>query len=218
MKESKEDRFCRVAEARVNKIIKMMRLLGNCSNNAVYAFSPEQVEQIFETLQFELRQARKQYIQTTKKRFSLKDRKCSVHKAKPVVCAMFPIGRGIRTEGDVEKNPLSECEIEYIFNDPGCGDNSETHTVREWLTEFGISIDDKFFLKWSNIIRELGAVFRKAEGKVKNSLMENVWTLTFVKLYLAYDMEKDFLPQFEDNSEDLLALMQFMPIPKGGKK
>lgn len=33
----------------------------------------------------------------------LKDRKCSVHKAKPVVCAMFPIGRGIRTEGDVEK-------------------------------------------------------------------------------------------------------------------
>ena len=73
MKESKEDRFCRVAEARVNKIIKMMRLLGNCSNNAVYAFSPEQVEQIFETLQFELRQARKQYIQTTKKRFSLSD-------------------------------------------------------------------------------------------------------------------------------------------------
>ena len=33
-----------------------------------------------------------------------------------------------------------------------------------------------------------------------------------------YDMEKDFLPQFEDNSEDLLALMQFMPIPKGGEK
>ena len=148
----------------------------------------------------------------------LKGRKCSVHKAKPVVCAMFPIGRGIRTEGDVEKNTLAEYEIEYIFNDPGCGDNSETHTVREWLNEFGISIDDKFFIKWNNIIRELGAVFRKAEGKVKNSLMENVWTLTFVKLYLAYDMEKDFLPQFEDNAEDLLALMQFMPIPKGGEK
>lgn len=259
MKESKEDRFCRVAEARVNKIIKMMRLLGNCSNNAVYAFSPEQVEQIFETLQFELNRedilltprdiynmskelgmrpgdffhAYCEYyigsnsrmpIVRLKPRGSvqrcplLKDRKCSVHKAKPVVCAMFPIGRGIRTEGDVEKNPLSECEIEYIFNDPRCGDNSETHTVREWLTEFGISIDDKFFLKWSNIIRELGSVFRKAEGKLKNSLMENIWTLTFVKLYLAYDMEKDFLPQFEDNSEDLLALMQFMPIPKGGEK
>lgn len=28
----------------------------------------------------------------------LKDRKCSVHKAKPAVCAMFPIGRCIRFE------------------------------------------------------------------------------------------------------------------------
>ena len=37
----------------------------------------------------------------------LKDRKCSVYKAKPVVYAMFPIGRGIRTEGDVDKNTLA---------------------------------------------------------------------------------------------------------------
>lgn len=48
--------------------------------------------------------------------------------------------------------------------------------------------------------------------------MESVWTLTLVKLYLAYDMEKDFLPQFEDNSKELLALVQFMPISKGGEK
>lgn len=36
MKESKIDRFRRVAEARVNKIIKMIRLLGNCSGTSVY--------------------------------------------------------------------------------------------------------------------------------------------------------------------------------------
>ena len=35
MKESKIDRFRRVAEARVNKIIKMIRLLGNCSGTGV---------------------------------------------------------------------------------------------------------------------------------------------------------------------------------------
>lgn len=39
MRESRPDRFRRVAEARVNKIIKMVRLLGNCSNLAVYAFT-----------------------------------------------------------------------------------------------------------------------------------------------------------------------------------
>lgn len=31
-------------------------------------------------------------------------------------------------------------------------------------------------------------------------------------------MEKDFLPQFEKSSEELLTVMQLMPIPKGGKQ
>ena len=39
MKESKIDRFRRVAEARVNKIIKMIRLLGNCSGTGVYEYT-----------------------------------------------------------------------------------------------------------------------------------------------------------------------------------
>lgn len=59
MRESRPDRFRRVAEARVNKIIKMVRLLGNCSNPAVYAFTQEQVQQIFATLRDELDRAQK---------------------------------------------------------------------------------------------------------------------------------------------------------------
>ena len=35
-KESKEERFRRLAEARVNKIIPMIRLLGNLSNTGIY--------------------------------------------------------------------------------------------------------------------------------------------------------------------------------------
>ena len=71
MKESKADRFRRVAAARVNKVIKMIRLLGNCSNPAVYAFTGEQVQQIFATLRDELERAQKRYAQSEKKRFSL---------------------------------------------------------------------------------------------------------------------------------------------------
>ena len=40
MRESKSARFCRLAEARVNKIIKMIRLLGNCSGKAVILTYP----------------------------------------------------------------------------------------------------------------------------------------------------------------------------------
>ena len=34
--ESKKERFVRIAEARTNKIIDMIRLLGNCSSKATY--------------------------------------------------------------------------------------------------------------------------------------------------------------------------------------
>lgn len=71
MLEDKNSRFRRVAEARVNKIIKMVRLLGNCSNKMVYAYNNSQVEQIFDALQAELIQAKRRYAQLGKKKFSL---------------------------------------------------------------------------------------------------------------------------------------------------
>lgn len=62
----------------------------------------------------------------------LKDRKCSVHDVKPTVCAMFPIGRyvSLPTDREFPENP-EELSVGYIFNNPECGDETETHTVRE---------------------------------------------------------------------------------------
>ena len=74
MKETKNARFRRVAEARVNKIIRMLRLLGNCSGTNTYAYDTDAVEQIFTALQIELDQARKRFSEngrTGRNRFSL---------------------------------------------------------------------------------------------------------------------------------------------------
>lgn len=72
MRKSKSDRFCRVAEARANKIIKMVRLLGNCSGMA-YKHTPNQIQQIFETLQTELDCAKRCFTTPVRKKFSLSD-------------------------------------------------------------------------------------------------------------------------------------------------
>ena len=75
MKESKTDRFRRVAEARVNKIIKMIRLLGNCSGTGVYEYTDTQVAYIFSSLQSELDKAKRRFRKPLlgKHRFSLTD-------------------------------------------------------------------------------------------------------------------------------------------------
>ena len=95
-KESKSDRFRRVAEARVNKIIKMVRLLGNCSNPAVYAFTGEQVQQIFATLKDALDKAQKRYTQSYKERFSLSEKQSAALTEIPTIVLPLPDGSRLR--------------------------------------------------------------------------------------------------------------------------
>jgi len=75
--ESRHARFQRVAEARTNKIIDMIRLLGKCSNRTNYDYDEDEVNQIFEALEKELKEARAKYTfaDDAKGHFSLRSRK-----------------------------------------------------------------------------------------------------------------------------------------------
>lgn len=61
------------------------------------------------------------------------------------------------------------------------------------------------------MLMTLSAIFRKAEKRVKPATMDHAWDLTFIKLYLDYDMTQEFLPQFEQTSKELIELMQNLP-------
>ena len=142
----------------------------------------------------------------------LKDRKCSVHQAKPVVCAMFPLGRCIRIEKDLQDvTDLTAGKIEYIFTRPNCGDSSETHTVREWLEEFGIPVEDEFFVQWHRTIASLSVSFHKMEEERPKEFMSVIWNVAINALYLHYDMTRGFEEQFAENAEILLDFIKFLP-------
>ncbi len=59
--ETKKERFVRIAEARTNKIIDMIRLLGNCSSKATYEYSKEDVKKIFNAIEVELKYAKAKF-------------------------------------------------------------------------------------------------------------------------------------------------------------
>ena len=72
--ESKHEKFIRLAEARTNKIIDTLQLLGNCSNTSVYEYSQDEVEAIFQAIEQELRGAKKKFTKPESEktvRFSL---------------------------------------------------------------------------------------------------------------------------------------------------
>ena len=61
-KESKRDKFIRLAEARTQKSIDMIRKIGNLSNTSFYEYSREDIESIFGTLEKELRFAKSKFV------------------------------------------------------------------------------------------------------------------------------------------------------------
>lgn len=53
-KETKRERFIRVAEKRTQKILDMMRLLGNCANKNNYEYTKADVDKIINAIEQEL--------------------------------------------------------------------------------------------------------------------------------------------------------------------
>lgn len=142
----------------------------------------------------------------------LKDRKCSVHDAKPTVCAMYPIGRAFRMDPkNSSSNTISTENIEYIFNGAHCG-NAEIHTVREWFDSFGIPIKDEFFVEWQKTITELHDIIVMAEKNFKKeSTMNTIWSVIYAAMYMKYDTNKEFMPQFLANREEMLKILSMIP-------
>jgi len=63
---NKREKFVELAEARVNKALKDIQLLGNLSNRSAYEFSEADVRKIFNALQKALDSAKSRYTKDGK--------------------------------------------------------------------------------------------------------------------------------------------------------
>ena len=142
----------------------------------------------------------------------LKNHRCSVHKVKPAVCAMFPLGRYMSFDkDDYNAETIDTSKVKYLLQPPECGDESETHTVREWLSGFNIKLEDEAFVQWQKAISRFSNKFKELEKKQDMLSMMEIWFVVRASLYLQYDTSKEFLPQFNYNVENLLKLLDDIP-------
>ena len=70
-KESKSDRFKRVAERRTKSVLRDLRILGNCGNRGNYSYTPEQVRKIFSEVEQALRETKGKFHLPKDKEFKL---------------------------------------------------------------------------------------------------------------------------------------------------
>ena len=132
----------------------------------------------------------------------LRDRRCIVHNAKPAVCALFPLGRLATMDKDVEKTDLTRPT--YFLQPANCGTQEEIHTVREWLAQFGIPAEDKFYALWTDTITFFSSLFHELETrKIPENSLNLLWNISFSALYINYDTKTDLMSQFINNTTKL---------------
>lgn len=60
-KETNRERFIRIAEARTQKIIDMVELLGNCSNQYNYEYTQKDVDKMFAAIETALKSSKARF-------------------------------------------------------------------------------------------------------------------------------------------------------------
>jgi hypothetical protein len=128
----------------------------------------------------------------------LRQGKCRVQPVKPAVCALFPIGRMTNFETG---------KFIYFLQPNPCGNKNQSQTVRQWLEEFSILEEENITILWHQKMGELSMILRDIyEKHVLNH--DAINSKLFSILYLCYDLEQDFMPQFEKNCEEALKVVE----------
>ena len=65
--ETNRERFIRIAEARTQKIIDMIELLGNCSNTYNYEYTSKDVDKMFSAIESALKSSKAKFADNKKK-------------------------------------------------------------------------------------------------------------------------------------------------------
>lgn len=143
----------------------------------------------------------------------LDGKRCRIHASKPVLCALFPLGRleqhAVPASG---ADPASGKELEepvtlYFKTDTDCPTNRNI-TVRKWLARFGIEENDIFQKRYSALCIRLATLVRKmAETEAGQDNLRALYDLILITLYFKYEMDKPFEAQFEANADTLALLL-----------
>ena len=140
----------------------------------------------------------------------LRDKRCSVHTAKPVICALYPLGRAILVHMPEDGVEWPEKIVPtYVLQSNICGNRNHTHTVRSWLEQFGIPVEDEFYVMWTKLLAELtGMILRFEAAHASEKILQHIWEAVFAVLYVNCDAEKELIPQFQENTSALMSILK----------
>lgn len=128
---------------------------------------------------------------------------CAVHAARPLACALYPLGQAIDTETG---------RAEYYAQTPLCGLPAEGRTLACYLADAGVTERLGADVQWAKVCTALSGRLLAAGGAVHPHFAATVRRIEKA-LYYDYSLRDEFYPQFRQNSQALLPLVDKLLAP-----
>ncbi len=122
---------------------------------------------------------------------------CAIHEAKPLVCALYPLGQQIDTDGTVE----------YFQQPTSCGGQVFQAKVKDYLALYSIEQREPLDVDWALTCMELTDRVKSLEQTANPIRVRVLGRKIYQALYLDYDWAQEFAPQFAANKEKLFAAL-----------
>lgn len=138
----------------------------------------------------------------------LVDKRCQVHPVKPAVCALFPLGRVLKSPESDMVPGVEPMTMQYIINPVDCGAKRKQQTVREWLDKWGYEHPDDYFVKWNTVMMDFSSLIRMMESQeAAEKALKILWDFVYYHAYINYRTGSEFMPQFDENLAQIAAIV-----------
>ncbi len=117
---------------------------------------------------------------------------CTIHAARPLACALYPLGQSIDTV---------TAQMEYYVQTPLCGARAgEARTLQDYLQDSAVLDRAGVDARWAIVCTQLSHQLQAAGGADNPRFSAAVRRMERA-LYYDYELNDDFYPQFCQNIE-----------------
>lgn len=122
---------------------------------------------------------------------------CSVHRAKPTVCALFPLARIWNENG----------EVKYYVNAAPGHSGGQRYKISEWLERCNLPVNDEAGKLWQEMLKFSVQFMHENEKQMDPDVKQQIWNMMAQIMYLHYTHEislVELMQAFRDSLEDAI--------------
>lgn len=136
----------------------------------------------------------------------LYQKRCSIHEAAPLACALYPL---------MQQIDLETGEVSYYAQPTACGLAADEMTVGQYLQSGVVLQRQSIDLAWARGCTALSHRVRALTSAMHPAQRKLIQHKVFRKLYLSLDWQQPYLPQLQQSLQALDAYLDTVEVRTG---